>query len=330
MTFDVITIGTATRDAFIKSKDFHVDRDLHVLGGKGLVMPLGAKLEIPDIYFSTGGGATNSAVTFARQGFKTACIAVVGDDVSGNTVIRELERERVKSGFIRKEKKPTAYSILLEPPSGERTVLVYRGASEDLEGKLVPWARVRTRWFYISSLAGNIRLLRRVVDFARKKNIKIAYNPGGKELKQREKLLPLLKHVSILIANREEASLITGVSYKNEKAIFKKWDIMSPGINVMTDARNGVWVSDGVRRYKAGIYKEKKIVDRTGAGDAFGSGFAASIMRKPKDVIRAIKLGSANATAKVEGMGAKYGLLTRREFESEKRWQRLAIKTVKI
>ncbi|MFY9461666.1 MAG: carbohydrate kinase family protein [Candidatus Sungiibacteriota bacterium] len=330
MFYDVITIGTATRDAFVKSKDFHIDRDAHVLGGKGLVMPLGAKLEIPGIYFSTGGGATNSAVTFARQGFKTACIAAVGDDVSGNTVIRELEREKVNAGFIRKEKKPTAYSILLEPSSGERTVLVYRGASEDLEEKLLPWPRLRTRWFYISSLAGNIRLLRKVVDFAKKNGIRIAYNPGGKELKQRKKLLPLLKHVSILIANREEASLITGVSYKNEKAIFKKWDTMSPGINVMTDARNGVWVSDGAHLYKAGIYKEKKIVDRTGAGDAFGSGFAASIMRKPKDIVRAVKLGSANATAKVEGMGAKYGLLTHREFETGTRWRYLAIKTVKI
>lgn len=328
--FDVITIGTATRDAFVKSEDFHVDKDKHVLGGKGLVMPLGAKLEIPEIYFSTGGGAANAAVTFARQGFKTASIAMVGDDVSGNTVVRELEREGVNAGFVLKGKKPTAYSILLEPPSGERTVLVYRGASEDLEAKLIPWTRVRTRWFYVSSLAGNLRLLERIVVFAEKNNIKIAYNPGGKELRQRRKLLPLLKRVAILIANREEASLITAAPYKNEKDMFRKWDIMSPGINVMTDARRGVWVSDGKNMYRAGIYKEKRIVDRTGAGDAFGSGFAASMMKKPKDIVRAIRLGSANATAKVEGMGAKYGLLTRREFEKESRWRRLSIKITEL
>lgn len=328
--FDVITIGTATRDAFVKSEDFHVDKDKHVLGGKGLVMPLGAKLEIPGIYFSTGGGATNAAVTFARQGFKAACIAMVGDDVSGNTVIKELERERINASFIQKGKKPTAYSILLEPTSGERTVLVYRGASEDLGAKLIPWPRLRTRWFYISSLAGNIRLLERIVVFAEKNNIKIAYNPGGKELRQRRKLIPLLKRIAILIANREEASLITASSYKNEKDIFRKWDILSPGINVMTDARRGVWVSDGKKIYRAGIYKEKRIIDRTGAGDAFGSGFASSIMKKPKDIVRAIRLGSANATAKVEGMGAKYGLLTRREFEKESRWRHLPIKITKL
>ncbi|MDO8500003.1 MAG: carbohydrate kinase family protein [bacterium] len=328
--FDVVTIGTATRDAFIKSKDFHIDSDRHVLGGKGLVMPLGAKLEIPEIYFSTGGGATNAAVTFARLGFKTACVAVVGDDVSGGAVIRDLKHEKVYRGFIKKKKKPTAYSILLESLSGERTVLVYRGASEDMDEKSITWSRLRARWFYVSSLAGNLRLLKRIVAFALTNNIRIAYNPGGKELKQRQKLLPFLKHIDILIANREEAALITGVSYKNEKNIFKKWDKMSPGINVLTDARRGVWVSDGKNIYKAGIYKEKKIVDRTGAGDAFGSGFVAGIMRTPKDLARAVKLGSANATSKVEGMGAKYGLLTWRQFEGQKRWKYLPIKINKI
>lgn len=342
MTFDVITIGSATRDAFIKSKDFHVDRDSHVLGGKGLVMPLGAKLEIPEIYFSTGGGATNAAVTFRRQGFHTACVALVGNDISGSTVIRELEREGIDTRFIRKEKKPTAYSMLLEPSSGERTVLVYRGAAQDLGEKLIPWPRLETRWFYISSLAGNIRLLEHIVTFARKNNIKIAYNPGGKELRNRAKLLPLLRHISVLIANREEAALITGRAYHNERAIFKKWDTMSRGINVMTDARKGVWVSDGRLLYRAGIYPEKKIVDRTGAGDAFGSGFTAGILRHAakdegeigtasrKTIEYAIRLGSANATAKVEGLGAKYGLLTRREFETDRRWRTLAIRAHKL
>lgn len=326
MVFDVITIGSATRDAFVKSKDFHIDRDLHVLGGKGLVMPLGAKLEISKIHFTTGGGATNTAVTFVRQGLKTAAVCVVGDDVSGKTVIQELSREGIDTRFIQKRKDlPTAYSILLHPKSGERTILVWRGASESLFSRDIPWAKLKARWFYISSLAGNVRLLSEIANFARKNNIKIAYNPGGKELKKRRELLPLLKYIAVLIANREEAALITGMPYKDERAIFKKWDKMSPGINVLTDARRGVWVSDGRYLYKAGIYKEKKIEDRTGAGDAFASGFVASLIKRPKDIERAIRLGSANATAKVEGIGAKYGLLTQREFETQKRWKHLPI-----
>ena len=343
MRFDVITIGTATRDAFVKSKDFHIDPDHHVLSGRGLVMPLGAKLEIEKMVFSTGGGATNTAVTFAKQGLKTAAISVVGNDVSGEAIIQELKHEKVDAGFIvRRKDMPTAYSILLHPEGGERTVLVYRGASESLSPKDIPWTKIKTKWFYISSLAGNIGLLKNLVEFARKKKIRIAYNPGGKELKQRKKLLPILKHIDVLTVDRQEAALITGVSYKNEKKIFQKWDKMSPGINVMTDARNGLWVSDGKCLYKAGIYKERAVIDRTGAGDAFGSGFLSGILHKipnpksqilkltPEDIKYAIRLGSANATSKVEGIGAKYGLLTKKQFETHKRWKNLHIKIVKI
>jgi len=363
MYFDVITIGTATRDAFVRSKDFHVDNDRHVLGGKGLVMPLGAKLEIEKIVFSTGGGATNTAVTFAKQGLKTAAISVVGNDVSGEAIIQELKEDKVNTDFIvRRKELPTAYSILLHPEGGERTVLVYRGASENLSSKDIPCKKIKTKWFYISSLAGNIGLLQNLVEFARKKKIKIAYNPGGKELKQRKKLLPILKHIDILTVDRSEAALITGVSYKNERKIFQKWDKMSPGINVMTDARNGLWVSDGKYLYKAGIYKERAVIDRTGAGDAFGSGFLSGIFHKipnPKirllgefqgfarrkqrhllptqiskltieDIKYAIRLGSANATSKVEGIGAKFGLLTKKQFETQKRWKNLLIKVAKL
>ena len=117
---------------------------------------------------------------------------------------------------------------------------------------------------------------------------------------------------------------------------------MSPGINVITDARNGLWVSDGKYLYKTGIYKEKAIIDRTGAGDAFASGFVAGVIRQlttnnqqlltltTKNIKYAIKLGSANATSKVEGIGAKYGLLTKKQFETQKRWKKLFIKVDKI
>lgn len=341
--FDIITIGTATRDVFVKSKDFHVDSDHHVLGGKALVMPLGAKLEVSDIMFSTGGGATNTAVTFARQGFRTACVVSVGRDISGDAVINDLKKEKIRTDFVLKSKKPTGYSLLLEHTSGERTVLVHRGASEDLSAKNISMHRFATKWIYLSSLAGNLELLSKIVRFAGKNRIRVAYNPGGKELKQRDKLLPLLKHIDIVVANREEASLITGISFEQELKIFNVWDEMSPGINVMTDARNGVTVSDGKYLYRAGIYPEKQIVDRTGAGDAFASGFTAGIVRElakrrrisldeliPESVEYAICLGSANATAKVEGTGAKFGLLTRQQFERNLRWKKLHIERSKI
>src|SRR3989344_8581849 len=98
----------------------------------------------------------------------------------------------------------------------------------------------------------------------------------------------------------------------------------------MTDGHKGVMVSDGHYVYKAGIFKEKKLVDRTGAGDAFGSAFTAGLMRcgiaaknigsvKPSDVCFAIRLATANATSVVEHVGATEGALTKKGFANS-RW----------
>src|SRR3989344_4246582 len=272
--FDIITIGTATRDVFVKSKEFHVDNDHHVLGGKALAMPLGAKLEISEMHFGTGGGATNAAVTFVRQGFKTAAICELGNDNGGTAIMRELKKEGVRVNFIRMNSgESTGYAVLLHPEGGERTILVYRGASEKFSYRGLPWDKIGAKWFYISSLAGDIGFLKFLINFAKKKNISIAYNPGGKELENKKALLPLLRDLQVLIVNREEAALLTGRPFSDERGIFKKWDAVSPGINVMTDGPRGVWVSDGAYLYKAWIYPQKSIKDRTGAGDAFGSGF---------------------------------------------------------
>ena len=107
------------------------------------------------------------------------------------------------------------------------------------------------------------------------------------------------------------------------------------GIAVMTDGPNGAMVSDGESIFSVGTYKEKRVADRTGAGDAFGSGFVAGLMRhheragkiapefSEKAIEYAIKLASANATSVVESIGAEAGILKRTDFESERRFKNL-------
>jgi len=92
----------------------------------------------------------------------------------------------------------------------------------------------------------------------------------------------------------------------------------------MTEGNKGVLVSDGKNIYSAGIFRGK-LVDRTGAGDAFGSGFVAGIIEK-NNIEYAIRLGSANATSVVEKIGAQAGILTKGEFEKSERWQKFEIK----
>lgn len=324
--FDVITIGTATRDVLLSGPSVRILKDpehLKKIGfktGEAECFALGAKLEVENPVFTTGGGAANAAVTFRRQGFKTAAFVRVGKDAQGDAIVENLKREKITPFAVRDEKVGTAYSTILLGPGGERTILVYRGASERLEPKEVPFSKLRATWAYIAPGTIKLPLMADIVKRLKERGTKIAMNPSRYYLESPGTYLkPLFKNLDIVIVNREEASLMTGVPYAREREIFHKFDEWVPGIAVVTDGARGAKVSDGTYLYAAGIFKEKKLVDRTGAGDAFGSGFVAGLMQKD-DIHFAIRLGLANAASVVEAMGAEAGILTAKEFTS-RRWQ---------
>lgn len=335
--YDVITIGTATRDAFVKSPAFKVIKSSEFITGEAECFALGSKIEVPEIIFTTGGGATNAAVTFGRQGLKTACAVRIGDDLSGRAVVEDLKKEKIAVDFVQKDaKKTTAYSILLLAPSGERTVLVYRGASENFDFKKLAAEFPKTKWVYLAPLGGGAaKIFKPLVDFCFKNNIKITCNLSAAQIKLGlKKIAPVLNKIDILVLNQEEASYLTGFPYKNENEIFETLDKAVKGIVVMTKGPKGVSISDGKIKIKAGIFKEKKSADRTGAGDAFGSGFLAGLIQKTankgfkygeEDLKYALRLGAANATSVIERVGAKEGILTKKEFASAKRFKKLAI-----
>lgn len=345
MIYDVITLGTATRDVFLESDSFRVLKDpahLKKIGfptGEAQCFGLGAKVEVRKPVFTIGGGAANSAVTFARQNLRTAAIVKVGDDAHGSSILEALRSEDVSVFPLRDKKEGTAYSVILLSPTGERTILTYRGASNDIGKSEIPFSKLSARWLYV--VPGGIPLdtIRAAIVYAKKAGMRIAMNPSRAYIERgAKKLMPFLNALDAVFLNREEAVYLTGSDYNAEHAIFRKLDRMVSGIAVMTDGPHGVVVSDGAHLYRAGVYKEKRITDRTGAGDAFASGFVAALAATTRmnaekgkvissDVIqRAVRLGSANATSVVEYIGAQEGVLTKYAFEHENRWKNLSVR----
>src|SRR3989344_8411087 len=112
--FDVITIGTATRDIFLTSSLFQVVSDpkhLKKLGfaaGEAQCFALGGKIEIGKPILTTGGGATNAAVTFSRQGLKTAALIKIGGDSAASEVLAELKKENITPLAIGEKNNGTA------------------------------------------------------------------------------------------------------------------------------------------------------------------------------------------------------------------------------
>ncbi|MBI5220505.1 MAG: carbohydrate kinase family protein [Candidatus Liptonbacteria bacterium] len=355
---DVVTIGTATRDVFLESPFFRVVRDpahLEKLGfptGEAQCFALGGKLDVNGFTAAAGGGAANTAVTFARQGFRTATIVKVGQDADGRAVQAHLKQAGIRLANLGDPFKQTAYSVILLSPGGERTILNYRGASEDLTLRDVPLSKLKCRWAYI--VPGRIAwpVMHRVITGLKRRGTKIAMNPSRRYLELgTKKLRPLLNLLDVVILNREEAALLTGCRYEDEHAIFRRFDDWVPGLAVMTEGSRGVLVSDGRYIYRAGVFREKRVADRTGAGDAFGSGFVSGLIRRegqgsrlrqatdgqarvkgqgysPEVIQYAIRLGAANATSVVEKVGAETGILTRKEFETARRWRDLRVRQV--
>lgn len=329
--YDVVTIGSATRDVFLRSRGAKTIHTEHFATGAGTCIPFGSKIAVDELVFSVGGSAANAAVTFARRGRKTAAISKIGRDAQGDEIVEELKKEKVDTKFIvRDPKELTAYSVVLIMPSGERSILTYRGAESMLSPADVSVSKLRANWFYMTHLGGNAAaLFPKILRHAERIGAHVAVNPGKTQLTMPlAKFRPLLNLIDVFVLNREEAAQVTKLPYKNIDGIFKKLDLWVRGLVVMTDGPKGVIVSDGKTRWRAGVLKEKRVLDRTGAGDAFGSGFVSGLIEKKDNIPYAIQLGSANATSNIEILGAQTGLL--RKGQSITKWGKLKITESRI
>jgi len=307
--YDIISIGSATRDVFFGADDLKRFKMDEFPTGEAICLGYGSKIEMKKIVLTSGGGGTNAAVTYARQGLKTAYVGVVGKDFNGAEIINELKSEGIDTEYIQKHTDDyTGYSVILVHPGGERTILSYKGEGQHFDAKMTPFDKMKSKWVFLDSLGGNYEMLEKSVQWAVDNNAKLATNPGGKELAHGlEKLRPLLKNFSVVIMNQEEAAGLSGIDYKKEAEIFKFMDEVIGGIFVMTKGPEGVTVSDGKNVYSAGV-PDSPVVERTGAGDAFSSGFVVEYIRSG-DISKAIQFGTANASGVVAQYGAKAGIL---------------------
>ncbi|MDP6670327.1 MAG: carbohydrate kinase family protein [archaeon] len=301
--FDVVSIGNATQDVFI---------EIPGKKNKGcIILPCGSKQEAKSIFYATGGGATNSAVSFSRLGLKTGILAALGKDETAETILKELKREKIDVSLIVKLPKfNTAYSAIVTGKGYDRIIFTYGGATTHLKKEShINWRKLgKAKWFYVSSFHSKASLLRKIFSFAKKKGVKIAWTPGKSEIAQGlKKLGPLLKKADLVFLNGEEAKLLT--KKKGAVDMLKALQKFGP-TTVITLGSKGSKAFDGEK-----IYTEKtrkiRVKDSTGAGDAFNSGFLTAIIRG-KGIGKALTLGTRNAEAVLVEMGAKNNLLTKK------------------
>lgn len=306
--YDVITIGSAVYDVFLLSDRFQLLRSEAFEGGVGECVPLGGKIDVDQKIESSGGGATNAAVTFARLGFSTACICRVGDDLYGPGIVTDLGRESVDTTFIRHVPGgSTGFSALLTAAGGERSILTHRGVSADFTPADIPWDALHARWIYLTSLGGNIGLTERIATQAARAGAMIAWNPGRGELAAGlSAISATLAHTAVFQLNKEEAATLTHQDDPQDvRRVLVEHGL--GGVLIITNGHKGThtffkehaWHSN-----TTGVVS----VSRTGAGDAFGSGVVAGLL-KGLPLPEALALGTLNAESVIQQVGAKKGIL---------------------
>lgn len=257
----------------------------------------------------TGGGASNASVTFSRGGQKSYFMGLIGCDPAASACLASFAEENVDTKYISYTKRyNTDYSTLLLAPSGERTILTYRGCGAHLKPKYFDLSKVDDHidWIYMTSLVGHFDIYTPLVEEAHRHGIKIAFNPGGAELSQPDKLKELLPYIEILSMNKEEAQkIVPGETIEDLLRQLRKY---CPVV-IITDGVNGAIATDQQQTIWAGLYHaNEKPVDRTGAGDSFCSGFTLKYALG-KGLREAIYFASANSASVVTKIGSKPGIM---------------------
>lgn len=322
----VITVGSITEDLLFLANECQVVPGKSALCEKLLAFEAGAKIPIGKIKTSMGGAGANVAAGICKLGLKvSACVAVGGDDI-GKKLRRKLQRSGVDVNLcqIVHEAENDRSVILVDPQSRDRTIFYNRDSGRKL--KLRDISKWKTDWVFISSLTeGWENKLGQILKLRKEKGVKIAWNPGGMQIKAGAKFLsPLLAEISVLFLNWDEALELALSDHSfaekyhqkkpNKKTVIKFIQSMGPQIVIITMGRQGSVATDGYFYYKAPAYSSKR-VELTGAGDAYASAFIACWIKYPGELKKAMIWGMANSGSVVMYFGAEKGLLSEAQLK---------------
>ena len=311
--YDIITVGSATVDAFAHTDPTQSEL-INLHHHKDIAYPLGAKILIKELHFFIGGGGTNSAVAFSRLGLKVAFLGKIGKDDNGKTISDCLFSEKVD--FIGTYGQISGYSVILDSVEDDRTIFTYKGCNDDLKVSDINFKAIDSRWLYLSSMMkDSFHTEQKIAEHAKKRGIRIAYNPSLYIVKNgARRLRSILKYTEVLIFNKEEAQALVSDNTENIFNLLVEIAKLGPKIVVITDGHNGAHCYNTEDDM---VYSAKpvhvKVVETTGAGDAFASGFITGIILG-KDISYSLKLGMINAESLITGLGAKTKLLDKKAF----------------
>lgn len=304
--FDVVAIGDIGLDTFIEPSETEsiCKLDSHECM---VCFTYGEKIPVSDLSFSLGGNAGNHAVGVSRLGLKSALISSIGDDIVGEEIKSGLSKEGVNIENVSVTPKGRSNHSTVVRYGGERTIFTYHAPHEYMFKGVLP----DTEWVYLTSMGENFEEYYKnlAAYLGSNSHIKLAFNPGTRQIKAGVDLMKeVLSKTYILYVNREEAARIVNMDpHQSEKDLLMALSNMGPKISVITDGENGSFAYDKSEFYGCTVMPISAY-ERTGAGDAFGSGSVGALVRG-MSLPDALLWGTVNSASVIGYIGAEAGLL---------------------
>lgn len=313
MGLDLLSIGDVNLDVFINPSESKSVCDVDLK--KCLIaFSYADKIPVKSIDFSVGGNAANNAIGTKRLGCESAVVLTLGDDPTALQIIDRLKSESVDLTYVIQQPATISNFNAVITYNGERTIFTYH-APRSYE---YPVSLPKSPWIYLTSMGESFRpFYNHITEWLIKNpNINMAFNPGSWQLK--DGALPItniLKLTKIIFVNKQEAEKMTTFESgdKVNRELLIALSALGPKISVITDGGNGSYVYDGVKFWHCGVLPVDAY-ERTGAGDAFGSGFLAAII-KGKTVEEALIWGTVNSASVIGYVGSQKGLLYEKDID---------------
>ncbi len=272
-------------------------------------IPRDGKVEMTARVVQGGGPAGGAAVGAARLGLKSAMMGAVGDDADGVKIMADFKAENVNVSHL-----------LVRPGSGSPVAdcwITPDGA------RAVAWTRNQIQWMTPAEVPENFiahaRVLHldghnpeaavRAAEIAKAHGVPVSLDAGTRTAT----IGKLVELADILIASEDFARQFTGESDLG-RAVLELAEIPRL-VTGATAGAHGAVIADRGRLIWQPPLGGLKVIDTTGAGDAFHAGFVCEYLAT-RDALAAMRFATVFAGLKCTRPGARGGLPHRPEVEA--------------
>ena len=312
-SLDVLAIGNAIMDVIADTDAAFLEREGLPAGSMRLI-DAGRAVELyekmgPGREIS-GGAAANTLAGLATLGARTAFIGQVADDQLGTIYRHDLRAAGVQFDTpARDGEHPTGRCLILVSPDGQRTMNTLLGAShylpaEAIDDELVAGASILLLEGYLWDPPEPRAAMRRAIDIARKAGRKVALatcadfcvHMHGKDFRS------LINDglIDILLANEEEAGILEGTGPDSAiESLGRDVPLL-----VVTRAEKGAVAIHNGERVEIAAEPIERVVDTTGAGDLFASGFLYGHVQG-RSLEESLRIGAIAAAEVISHYGAR-------------------------